>query len=126
MGLDPAKSVLFRQSRVKEHAELHLLYSMITPVPWLERNPTYKEQMKEIVGKDLSTYGFLGYPVLQAADCEVRTPLAGQDHGWPCGTGSSGPTDPREPPHCERIVSAAAWIVSGAVSGLPYAECARG
>jgi tryptophanyl-tRNA synthetase len=71
IGLDPAKSVLFRQSRVKEHAELHLLYSMITPVPWLERNPTYKEQLKEIVGKDLSTYGFLGYPVLQAADITI-------------------------------------------------------
>ena len=71
VGLDPAKSVLFRQSRVKEHAELHLIYSMITPVPWLERNPTYKEQIKEIVGKDLSTYGFLGYPVLQAADITI-------------------------------------------------------
>lgn len=71
VGLDPKKSVLFRQSRVKEHAELHLVYSMITPVPWLERNPTYKEQMKEIVGKDLSTYGFLGYPVLQAADITI-------------------------------------------------------
>src|SRR5918994_4175986 len=68
VGLDPARSVLFRQSRVKEHAELHLLYSMITPVPWLKRNTTYKEQIKELVGKDLSTYGFLGYPVLQAAD----------------------------------------------------------
>ena len=67
-GLDPTRSVVFRQSRVKEHAELHLLLSMITPVPWLERNPTYKEQIKELVGKDLSTYGFLGYPVLQAAD----------------------------------------------------------
>lgn len=68
VGLDPARSVLFRQSRVKEHAELHLLLSMITPVPWLERNPTYKEQIQELVGKDLSSYGFLGYPVLQAAD----------------------------------------------------------
>jgi tryptophanyl-tRNA synthetase len=68
LGLDPARSVLFRQSRVKEHAELHLLFSMITPVAWLERNPTYKEQIKELTGKDLSTYGFLGYPVLQAAD----------------------------------------------------------
>jgi tryptophanyl-tRNA synthetase len=68
VGLDPAKAVLFRQSRIKEHAELHLIYSMITPVPWLERNPTYKEQIKELEGKDLSTYGFLGYPVLQAAD----------------------------------------------------------
>ncbi len=71
IGLDPARSVLFRQSQVKEHAELHLLYSMITPVPWLERNPTYKEQIKELSGKDLSTYGFLGYPVLQAADITI-------------------------------------------------------
>ncbi|HWP59084.1 MAG TPA: tryptophan--tRNA ligase [Candidatus Acidoferrales bacterium] len=68
VGLDPKRAVLFRQSSVKEHAELHLLLSMITPVPWLERNPTYKEQMRELEGKDLSTYGFLGYPVLQAAD----------------------------------------------------------
>lgn len=71
IGLDPKKSVLFRQSKVKEHAELHLLYSMITPVPWLERNPTYKEQIRELTGKDLSTYGFLGYPVLQAADITI-------------------------------------------------------
>lgn len=68
VGLDPRRCVLFRQSRIKEHAELHLLLSMITPVPWLERNPTYKEQMRELEGRDLSTYGFLGYPVLQAAD----------------------------------------------------------
>ncbi|MCH7570472.1 MAG: tryptophan--tRNA ligase, partial [Deltaproteobacteria bacterium] len=68
IGLDPERCVIFRQSSIKEHAELYLLLSMITPVPWLERNPTYKEQMNEIVGKDLSTYGFLGYPVLQAAD----------------------------------------------------------
>ena len=68
IGLDPQRCVLFRQSRIKEHAELHLLLSMITPVPWLERNPTYKEQMRELEGRDLSTYGFLGYPVLQAAD----------------------------------------------------------
>jgi tryptophanyl-tRNA synthetase len=68
VGLDPGRCVIFRQSRIKEHAELHLLLSMITPVPWLERNPTYKEQIRELVGRDLSTYGFLGYPVLQAAD----------------------------------------------------------
>jgi tryptophanyl-tRNA synthetase len=68
VGLDPKRSVIFRQSQIKEHAELHLLLSMVTPLPWLERNPTYKEQMREIEGKDLSTYGFLGYPVLQAAD----------------------------------------------------------
>ncbi|HEU5462515.1 MAG TPA: tryptophan--tRNA ligase [Candidatus Binatia bacterium] len=71
LGLDPEKSVIFRQSEINQHAELHLIYSMITPVPWLERNPTYKEQMREIVGKDLSTYGFLGYPVLQAADITI-------------------------------------------------------
>lgn len=71
IGLDPARAVIFRQSQVKEHAELHLIYSMITPVPWLERNPTYKEQIKELTGKDLSTYGFLGYPVLQAADITI-------------------------------------------------------
>lgn len=71
IGLDPARAVIFRQSQVIEHAELHLIYSMITPVPWLERNPTYKEQIKELTGKDLSTYGFLGYPVLQAADITI-------------------------------------------------------
>ncbi|HEY7319518.1 MAG TPA: tryptophan--tRNA ligase [Candidatus Binatia bacterium] len=71
VGLDPKRSTIFLQSRVKEHAELHLLYSMITPVPWLERNPTYKDQLKELVEKDLSTYGFLGYPVLQAADITI-------------------------------------------------------
>lgn len=67
-GLDPDKSTLFVQSRVPEHAELFLFLSMITPVPWLERNPTYKDQIVQINNKDLSTFGFLGYPVLQAAD----------------------------------------------------------
>jgi tryptophanyl-tRNA synthetase len=67
-GLDPAKSVLFVQSDVKQHAELHLLLSMITSVGWLERVPTYKEQKENLKDKDLSTYGFLGYPLLQAAD----------------------------------------------------------
>jgi tryptophanyl-tRNA synthetase len=67
-GLDPQKSTLFLQSRVLEHAELHLLFSMITPLGWLERVPTYKEQREQIRDKDLGTYGFLGYPVLQAAD----------------------------------------------------------
>lgn len=71
VGLDPEKAVLFVQSSVKEHAELYLLLGMFTPVPWLERNPTYKEQKKELKGLDLSTYGFLGYPVLQAADILV-------------------------------------------------------
>jgi tryptophanyl-tRNA synthetase len=67
-GLDPEKSTLFLQSLVPEHAELFLFLSMITPVPWLERNPTYKDQIVQIDNKDLSTFGFLGYPVLQAAD----------------------------------------------------------
>jgi tryptophanyl-tRNA synthetase len=67
-GLDPAKSVIFMQSHVPAHAELHLLLSMITPLGWLERVPTYKEQRENIKDKDLGTYGFLGYPVLQAAD----------------------------------------------------------
>lgn len=68
VGIDPNKSVIFRQSDVLEHAELFLLLSMIVPLPWLERNPTYKEQLREMEGRDLFTYGFLGYPVLQAAD----------------------------------------------------------
>jgi tryptophanyl-tRNA synthetase len=67
-GLDPEKSVIFIQSHVTAHAELHLLFSMITPLGWLERVPTYKEQRENIKDKDLGTYGFLGYPVLQAAD----------------------------------------------------------
>ncbi|MFC1839630.1 tryptophan--tRNA ligase [Thermodesulfobacteriota bacterium] len=68
VGLDPQESTFFIQSEIKEHTELHLVFSMITPLPWLERNPTYKEQLKELTQKDLYTYGFLGYPVLQAAD----------------------------------------------------------
>ena len=67
-GLDPKKATFFIQSHVPQHAELHLLLSMITPLPWLERNPTYKEQLSEQTTRDLRTYGFLGYPVLQAAD----------------------------------------------------------
>jgi tryptophanyl-tRNA synthetase len=70
-GLDPEKSVLFLQSRVPQHAELFLIFSMITPLGWLERVPTYKEQQENLTGKDLSTYGFLGYPLLQAADILV-------------------------------------------------------
>lgn len=67
-GIDPSKATLFIQSHVPQHAELHLILSMITPLSWLERNPTYKEQLREQSTRDLSTYGFLGYPVLQAAD----------------------------------------------------------
>jgi tryptophanyl-tRNA synthetase len=81
-GLEPEKSVLFLQSRVPQHAELFLLFSMITPLGWLERVPTYKEQQENLTGKDLSTYGFLGYPLLQAADILLyqaeRVPV-GQD-----------------------------------------------
>src|SRR3569833_829409 len=81
-GLDPAKSVLFSQSHVPQHAELHLLLSMITSVGWLERVPSYKEQQENIVGKDLSLFGFLGYPLLQAADILMYQPKyvpVGQD-----------------------------------------------
>lgn len=67
-GLDPERCVIFQQSRVLEHAELHVLLSMITPIGWLERVPTYKEKQQEIRDRDLNTYGFLGYPVLQSAD----------------------------------------------------------
>ena len=67
-GLDPEKCTIFLQSRIPEHAELHLLLSMITPLGWLERVPTYKEKQQELKDKDLSTYGFLGYPLLQTAD----------------------------------------------------------
>jgi tryptophanyl-tRNA synthetase len=79
-GLSPDKCVFFVQSRIKEHAELFLLLSMITPVPWLERNPTYKDQIVQLDNKDLSTFGFLGYPVLQAADILMYKP-----HGVPVG-----------------------------------------
>ena len=70
-GLDPDKSVFFVQSLVPEHAELYLLLSMVTPVPWLERVPTYKEQQENLKDRDLSTIGFLGYPLLQAADVAI-------------------------------------------------------
>jgi len=73
-GLDPEKCVIFRQSEIKEHAELHLLLSMMTPVSWLERCPTYKEQQQQITDKDLSNYGFLGYPVLMATDIIMYRP----------------------------------------------------
>ncbi len=67
-GIDPARSVIFRQSDVPEHTELFTILSIVTPLGWVERVPTYKEQLREIKGRDLATYGFLGYPVLQAAD----------------------------------------------------------
>jgi tryptophanyl-tRNA synthetase len=70
-GLDPAKSVIFQQSLVPEHAELHLLLSMVTPLSWLERVPTYKEALEQVKDKDLHNYGFLGYPCLQTADIVI-------------------------------------------------------
>jgi tryptophanyl-tRNA synthetase len=70
-GLDPERCTIFVQSEVKEHAELHLLLSMITPLPWLERVPTFKDQQAQLQDKDLNTYGFLGYPLLQTADIIV-------------------------------------------------------
>jgi tryptophanyl-tRNA synthetase len=70
-GVDPNQATLFVQSLVPEHAELHLLLSMITPIGWLERQPTYKDQQLKLADKDLSTYGFLGYPLLQAADIMI-------------------------------------------------------
>jgi len=70
-GLDPEKSVFFVQSMIPEHAELYVLLQMVTPIPWLERVPTYKEQMEQLAEKDLSSIGFLGYPLLQAADVVI-------------------------------------------------------
>jgi tryptophanyl-tRNA synthetase len=70
-GLDPEQSTFFIQSLVPEHAELYLLFQMVTPIPWLERVPTYKEQMEQLTDRDLSSIGFLGYPLLQAADIVV-------------------------------------------------------
>jgi tryptophanyl-tRNA synthetase len=79
-GIDPERSVLFVQSLVPEHAELHLMLSMITPTPWLERVPTYKEQQEQVTDRDLATYGFLGYPLLQTADVAIYGA-----HGVPVG-----------------------------------------
>ncbi|HBC57736.1 MAG TPA: tryptophan--tRNA ligase, partial [Gammaproteobacteria bacterium] len=67
-GVNPGAAKLFIQSRVPEHAELHLLLSMVTPIGWLERVPTYKDQQEKLKSRDLATYGFLGYPLLQSAD----------------------------------------------------------
>jgi tryptophanyl-tRNA synthetase len=81
-GLDPAKSVIFQQSQIIEHAELHLLLSVITPLGWLERIPTYKEALDNIQNKDLHTYGFLGYPTLQTADITMYSlPAVAGDPG---------------------------------------------
>ena len=85
-GLDPEKCAMFVQSHVQQHAELHLLFSMITPLGWLERVPSYKEQQQNIPDKDLHTYGFLGYPVLQSADILIYRPdfvPVGEDQSAP-------------------------------------------
>lgn len=85
-GIDPAQATLFIQSRVPEHAELHLLLSMITPLSWLERIPTYKDQIEKLSHKDLGTYGFLGYPLMQSADILIYRAQyvpVGEDN-WPC------------------------------------------
>ena len=73
-GLDPEQCVIFTQSKVKQHAEFHLLLSMITPLSWLERVPSYKDQQEQLKEKDLATYGFLGYPLLQSADILIYQP----------------------------------------------------
>jgi tryptophanyl-tRNA synthetase len=86
-GLNPAVCTMFIQSRVPEHAELHLMLSMITPLSWLERVPTYKDQQEQLKEKDLATYGFLGYPLLQSADILLYRPM-----GVPVGE------DPRDRP----------------------------
>ena len=76
-GIDPAKSSVFIQSQVKEHAELHLLFSMMTPLGWLERNPTYKEKQSDLGAVEREPYGLLGYPVLQTADILLYRPYGG-------------------------------------------------
>src|SRR6202007_30307 len=85
-GLDPRKSVIFQQSQVPDHAELHLLLSMVTPLGWLERVPTYKEALENVKDKDLHTYGFLGYPILQCADIVIYT-SGGKSSLVPVGEG---------------------------------------
>src|SRR5260370_19629473 len=79
-GLDPHKSVILQQSAVPEHAELHLLLSMVTPLGWLERVPTYTEALQNIESNDLHTYGFLGYPTLQTVDIVIYSPLGSSLH----------------------------------------------
>jgi tryptophanyl-tRNA synthetase len=83
-GLDPQKSIIFQQSQIPEHAELHLLLSMVTPLGWLERVPTYKEALENVKDKDLHTYGFLGYPCLQTADIVIYSaPETATEEGVP-------------------------------------------
>ena len=94
-GVNPGSATIFIQSRVPEHAELHLLLSMITPLGWLERVPSYKDQQAKLREKDLATYGFLGYPLLQAADILIYRPgrcpwgRSGRPRGAHPGSGTS-------------------------------------
>jgi tryptophanyl-tRNA synthetase len=110
-GIDPARSTIFVQSLVPEHAELFLLLSMVVPIPWLERVPTYKEQQEQLREKDLSTLGFLSYPLLQTADVAMYTPNTcrwgrTRSHTWswlvkPSGDSSSSTA------RCRRAAAAA-------------------
>jgi tryptophanyl-tRNA synthetase len=104
-GLDPAKSTIFLQSQVPEHAELHLLLSMVTPLGWLERIPTYKEQLDQIKNKDLHTYGFLGYPTLQTADIvlysDPGSPAEGASSAAKAGKGLLVPVGEDQVSHVE-------------------------
>src|SRR5947207_1039474 len=99
-GIDPAQATLFIQSRIPEHAELHTLLSMITPLSWLERVPSYKDQQEKLVDRDLSTYGFLGYPLLQAADVLVYrakyVPVGEDQDCSPRGGGIGEEEDPHQ------------------------------
>jgi tryptophanyl-tRNA synthetase len=111
-GLDPEKSVLFIQSHVVQHAELHLLLSMITSLGWLERVPSYKEQQENITGKDLTTYGFLGYPLLQSADILVY-----QAHFVPVGQDQAAHVElTRE--IARRFNGSYGWDLPGGQAGL--------
>ena len=103
-GLDPEKSTLFIQSHVKQHAELHLLFRMMTPLGWLERVPTYKEQRENIKDKDLSTYGFLGYPLLQSADILIYRARLRSRRRRP---GPARRVDPRNRPPLQPVLLAA-------------------
>ena len=116
VGLDPAKCTIFRQSDIKEHAELHLLLSMLTPVSWLERNPTYKEQLRELGERDLSTYGFLGYPVLQAADIIMYKAPSGSRGG---GSGAPRGADPGDRPAVQQLLRSGVPRTGGVAHGDP-------
>jgi len=114
-GLDPNKATFFIQSRLPEHAELHLLFSMITPLGWLERVPTYKEQLENIKDHDINTYGFLGYPLLQAADILIYK-------------ANAVPVGEDQVPHVEltREVARRFNLIYGQLERIAGARCASG